>query len=144
MTEQIKRTEAEVLKFCLNYLLTKGYFGQGNEYGGRVNTMGTARIGANGRQFYTKNENLYKGLPDIMFFAMRDKLGEKEYLPYRGGQTIIRMGKYNNPHLVMVGVEVKSSVGKQSPAQIQFQKLLEASGGLYLLVSKPEDIESIF
>lgn len=43
-----------------------------------------------------------------------------------------------------VGVEIKSSVGKQSPEQKQAQEFIERLGGIYVLARGIEDITWIF
>ncbi|MCK5603237.1 hypothetical protein KAR91_15245 [Candidatus Pacearchaeota archaeon] len=40
-------------------------------------------------------------------------------------------------------IELKSSVGKQTKDQIEFQKKTEANGGIYLLVRKVDDLINI-
>ena len=57
-----------------------------------------------------------------------------------------RFGVVGSPDLVLVikgkyiGVEVKTKIGRQSPAQLVFQKALEASGGIYLLVRSLDEL----
>ena len=43
----------------------------------------------------------------------------------------------------LVGIEVKTPKGKQSPDQILFQKRLELSGGKYVLAKSVADIKDI-
>jgi hypothetical protein len=64
---------------------------------------------------YRKDYNPYtrKGIPDI---------------------TIILKGRF-------VGFEVKTSTGRQSPDQKQFQADLEANGGFYFIVRSVKDAE---
>ena len=45
-------------------------------------------------------------------------------------------------HGITVEIEAKSKVGKQSPAQIQYQEDLESHGGNYALVRTIEDFEA--
>jgi hypothetical protein len=40
----------------------------------------------------------------------------------------------------IIGVELKSTRGKQSEAQIEFQQQLEAAGGIYLLARSYDDL----
>ena len=57
-----------------------------------------------------------------------------------------RFGVVGAPDLILVidgkyiGVEVKNKKGVQSPAQIVFQKALEAAGGIYLLVRSLDEL----
>jgi Holliday junction resolvase len=59
----------------------------------------------------------------------------------------MRFGASGSPDIVAVihgryvGIEVKAAKGKQSENQMQFQRELEAAGGIYLLVKSIEDIE---
>ena len=42
--------------------------------------------------------------------------------------------------LAVLWLECKSSIGRQSPAQRQFQLEVESSGHIYLLIRSPEDL----
>lgn len=44
------------------------------------------------------------------------------------------------PHGTLIGLEVKTLKGKQSPEQILFQKRLERIGGQYYIVRSVEDL----
>lgn len=39
-----------------------------------------------------------------------------------------------------LGVECKAERGRQSPAQVAFQKMIEAMGGVYILARSAEDV----
>jgi hypothetical protein len=40
-----------------------------------------------------------------------------------------------------LGIEVKTSKGKQSPEQVMFQKRVEEDGGIYILATSPDDVQ---
>ena len=44
---------------------------------------------------------------------------------------------------IMFAIECKSSTGKLSPDQIKFKEYFEASGGLYIVARKAEDVEGV-
>lgn len=44
------------------------------------------------------------------------------------------------PHATLIGLEIKTPKGKQSPEQILFQKRLERSGGEYYVLRSVEDL----
>lgn len=69
---------------------------------------------------------------------------------YKGKDRFVRFGEPGMPDIWvlrpartgnsrLIGVEVKSPTGRQSAAQQDFQKRLEAAGGIYLLVHSPEE-----
>jgi hypothetical protein len=41
---------------------------------------------------------------------------------------------------VFVGIEVKDRLGRQSKAQVAFQKQLESAGGVYILAKSLDDV----
>ena len=42
---------------------------------------------------------------------------------------------------LFLGIEVKAERGRQDPAQVAFQKMIETMGGLYILARSVEDVE---
>lgn len=115
--------EAEILRYCLRYLKAKGY------YFGRVNTGGIKR-----GNVWCRNPYTLKGIPDIVGAVNIDNYGgiiSTKHMPLGRGIT------------QMFGIECKSSVGKQSGEQIEFQRWFEASGGLYVIVRTQEDIKKV-
>lgn len=65
-------------------------------------------------------------------------------LPSRTGR-VVKFGLVGSPDIIgcyrgrFVGIEVKSSTGKQREAQINFQRAFERSGGLYILARSASD-----
>lgn len=65
-------------------------------------------------------------------------------LPSRTGR-VVRFGLVGSPDILacyrgrFIGIEVKSSTGRQRDAQINFQRAFERSGGLYILARSPAD-----
>lgn len=86
--------------------------------------------------------------------ACLDWLAAKRYFFYRQNTGAVktpegrffRFGANGSPDIVVVrkgqyvGIEVKGPKGKQSEAQVAFQKDLEAAGGKYLLVHSIEEL----
>ena len=70
------------------------------------------------------------------------------YKTERGG--LVRFGARGSPDVIVVyrgqyiGIECKSSEGKQSESQREFQQRLEDAGGVYLLVRSVDDLEQFF
>lgn len=66
-------------------------------------------------------------------------------LPSRTGR-VVKFGLVGSPDIIgchrgrFVGIEVKSSTGKQREAQINFQRAFERSGGLYILARAVDDV----
>lgn len=71
----------------------------------RQSNTGIKRIDRHGREFWTASKYSRKGLPDIFL------LKERVY-----------------------AIEVKTTIGRQSPEQKEFQQAWERHGGVYLLV----------
>ena len=44
----------------------------------------------------------------------------------------------------LIGIEVKSAIGKQSPDQVRWQGNLEAAGGIYVLARSLDDVMEFF
>jgi hypothetical protein len=73
-------------------------------------------------------------------------------VPIRNGRSIIGFRKADQfnigmPDIVCViqgrfiGIEVKSTIGRQSPEQIEWQLRIEKAGGTYVLARSWEDVE---
>jgi hypothetical protein len=62
------------------------------------------------------------------------------------GKRFIKFGTLGQPDIIcvikgrFVGIEVKSLAGIQSRHQFEFEKSLEAAGGLYILARSLEDV----
>ena len=62
----------------------------------------------------------------------------------------IRFGTKGSPDIIAVakgryiGIECKMGSGRQSPAQKEFQRALEAAGGKYILARSIDDLEVVF
>lgn len=67
-----------------------------------------------------------------------------------GKRYYIRFGERGSPDIICVidgkyvGIECKTSKGKQSESQIEFQKRLEDAGGVYFLARSLEDVIDFF
>lgn len=114
--------EGATLKACLSYLALC------NIPAWRINTMGTPLV---------KNGEFVKG--------------RFRPAPSRGIADIIGIAPRTMEHLVHgirfemetdtpLAVECKSSVGRQSPAQREFQRKWEDAGGVYLLCRSVEEL----
>ena len=68
----------------------------------------------------------FRGLPLTTGSCIVDEMRPGSDLPLRSGQFL--------------AVECKSATGRQSEAQRNFQKMVEAMGGLYLLVRDVADL----
>ena len=68
-------------------------------------------------------------------------------LPDKAGR-VIRYGLVGSPDILVcyrgrfVGIEVKTATGKQREAQVNFQRALERSGGLYVVARSVSDAVS--
>ncbi len=113
-----KPNESQIELAICHYLRIKGYFFYKNPtrgyFSGKVSNDGRGRKVMVGS--FRKDHNPYTlcGGPDLV---------------------LIHRGLY-------VGLEVKSETGRQSEAQKEFQRLLEASGGKYFIVRSIEDVEN--
>lgn len=116
-------TEKQNQLYALHYLKAKGY------YFGRINVMAVHRKDGWGNWFYGKNPYTLKGMPDIMGFIY-EKPNSMGY-------------HYKDREPKMFAVEVKGSNGKLSPEQEKFAEHFEAVGGLFIVMRRPEDIESV-
>jgi hypothetical protein len=71
-------------------------------------------------------------------FAWRNNTGCVRSV-YKGRQRFIRYGKVGSSDIfairrgIFYGIEVKNATGKQSPKQAEFQRMVEKSGGRYIL-----------
>lgn len=58
---------------------------------------------------------------------------------------VVSFGLLGSPDIIgcyrgrFIGIEVKSSIGKQRTAQINFQRAFERSGGVYVIARSPAD-----
>lgn len=81
-------------------------------------------------------------LPGAIFW--RNQTGA---LPSRTGR-IVRFGLVGSPDIIgcvngrFVGIEVKNARGRQSDAQVNFQRAFEKSGGIYILARSVDDAVS--
>jgi hypothetical protein len=81
-------------------------------------------------------------LPNAIFW--RNQTGA---LPSRTGR-VVRFGLIGSPDIIgcvngrFVGIEVKSSTGKQREAQANFQRAFEKAGGIYILARSASDAVS--
>lgn len=69
---------------------------------------------------------------------------------YDGSQGFIKNNKKGTPDVVgcfsngqFAGFELKTLIGKQSPAQKLAQTAIESAGGKYYLIRTPEDFERV-
>ena len=64
-------------------------------------------------------------------------------------KRFIRFGAAGSPDIIaiyqgrFIGIECKSSTGRQTAAQKQFQIAVEASKGIYILAKKVEDVADV-
>ena len=67
---------------------------------------------------------------------------------YKGKSRLMRFGDVGSPDIFVVrngqiiGIEVKSSIGKQSDNQKEWQKRFEKAGGIYILTNSYESCVS--
>ena len=65
----------------------------------------------------------------------------------RDGDRFIRYGLKGQPDIFLIlkgrfiGIEVKTRTGRQSEAQMQWQRNCERAGGLYILARSVDDVE---
>ncbi len=67
----------------------------------------------------------------------------KRYFIKQGVKGIPDIVGFIAPRGVYLGVECKSSVGKQSAEQIEFEAILKQAGGLYYLVNSLEAVDKM-
>ena len=83
-----------------------------------------------------------------------ENLGELYFLRTQSGfvkiantNRMFKTGKIGAPDIIccwrgrFIGIEVKSSKGRQTEAQKEAQKKIESAGGLYLIVRDLKDLE---
>ena len=90
--------------------------------------------------------------------AVLDYLGYAKIFHYRNNSggfkneqgRFFRFGARGSPDVIVVyrgkyiGIECKSSEGKQSESQREFQQRLEDAGGVYLLVRSVDEVAQFF
>lgn len=70
------------------------------------------------------------GLPDLVGFQIR-RMEVMETVNPDSFQPLDRLA--NKFYAAWLGIECKTDVGKQSPAQVQWQKIIRAHHGIYIL-----------
>lgn len=98
-----------------------------------------------------------KGAGNALVRACDEMLSYKKIFHYRNNSgalpaptgTFIRFGAPGSPDLIAVirglyvGFECKDGPhAKQTPLQKQFQESLEAAGGRYYIIRRPEDLDA--
>ncbi len=64
------------------------------------------------------------------------------------GDRFIRFGCTGSPDIFVmdgkriIGIEIKGSKGKQSPAQVEFERSFRFAGGTYILARRLEDVQA--
>lgn len=64
-------------------------------------------------------------------------------------KSFMRFGVKGSPDIIalhdnaFIGIECKSTIGKQSDSQKEFQKKVEKAGGFYFLVRSSEQLEEL-
>lgn len=100
------------------------YYFRNNSFAGRI-------MRYDGSQGFIKNNK--KGTPDVVACFPRQQWHVKDDF----GKIIAEANIFGE----FVGFELKTLVGKQSPAQKEAQKAIESAGGKYYLIRTPEEFE---
>ncbi len=79
-------------------------------------------------------------------FSWRNNSGAVVAQNKNGSTRFFRYGAVGSPDVfavksgIIYGIEVKSKIGKQSPAQAEFQLGFEKAGGIYILARSLDDV----
>ena len=83
-------------------------------------------------------EEIMKCLDKAGIYHWRSNVGRKHYMHFglKGSADITGILKTG----IRLEIEVKDKTGKQSPEQIEFQRMIEKNNGLYILARSVDDV----